>query len=41
MPKALLPQKVCVACGRPFTWRRHWAACWDAVKYCSKRCKRK
>lgn len=36
--KADLPQKICAACGRPFSWRRKWARDWDRVKYCSKRC---
>ncbi|NEX16759.1 MAG: DUF2256 domain-containing protein [Halochromatium sp.] len=35
-----LPQKICPVCGRPFSWRRKWAACWDQVKYCSERCRR-
>ncbi|WP_216863312.1 DUF2256 domain-containing protein [Roseibium litorale] len=35
-----LPQKVCKACGRPFTWRRKWAKDWDQVLYCSERCRR-
>ncbi|UPG87638.1 DUF2256 domain-containing protein [Luteibacter aegosomatis] len=34
-----LPQKVCAACGRPFTWRRKWARDWDEVRYCSDRCR--
>ncbi|WP_074397038.1 MULTISPECIES: DUF2256 domain-containing protein [unclassified Halomonas] len=33
-----LPQKNCVQCQRPFTWRKKWARCWDEVRYCSKRC---
>jgi len=36
--KADLPQKTCVSCGRPFTWRKKWERVWDEVKYCSKRC---
>ncbi|MGJ3230961.1 MAG: DUF2256 domain-containing protein [Oceanicaulis sp.] len=36
--KAGLPEKTCVACGRPFTWRRKWARDWAQVKYCSRRC---
>jgi len=36
--KADLPQKTCAVCGRPFTWRKKWAAVWDEVKYCSKAC---
>lgn len=34
------PDKLCVSCGRPFSWRRKWADDWDAVKYCSKACRR-
>jgi len=36
--KANLPQKICITCGRPFTWRKKWAKDWENVKYCSKRC---
>ncbi|WP_045441617.1 DUF2256 domain-containing protein [Tepidicaulis marinus] len=35
-----LPSKICAACARPFSWRRKWARDWEAVKYCSERCKR-
>ncbi|SDK01908.1 DUF2256 domain-containing protein [Microbulbifer yueqingensis] len=35
-----LPQKTCPVCGRPFRWRKKWAACWERVKYCSERCRR-
>ncbi|MCB0579563.1 MAG: DUF2256 domain-containing protein [Phaeodactylibacter sp.] len=38
--KENLPQKDCLHCGRPFTWRKKWARCWEEVKYCSKRCRR-
>lgn len=38
--KSELPSKPCIACGRPFAWRRKWARDWDAVKYCSERCRR-
>ena len=38
--KADLPQKICEACARPFTWRKKWARDWDRVKYCSDRCRR-
>lgn len=31
--------KICVACGRPMEWRKSWAKNWDAVKYCSDRCR--
>jgi hypothetical protein len=37
--KADLPQKPCAACGRPFAWRRKWAACWDEVRFCSDACR--
>jgi hypothetical protein len=37
--KADLPTKTCLACGRPFAWRRKWARDWEAVKYCSDRCR--
>lgn len=37
--KQHLPEKLCVVCERPFTWRRKWAKDWDAVKYCSVRCR--
>ena len=36
--KRNLPEKVCVVCKRPFTWRKKWEKNWDEVKYCSKRC---
>jgi hypothetical protein len=35
-----LPEKVCVTCGRPFTWRKSMAKTWDEVKYCSDACRR-
>ncbi len=37
--KADLPTKPCLACGRPFTWRKKWERVWDEVKYCSDRCR--
>jgi hypothetical protein len=40
MKKAYLPSKLCVVCGRPFTWRKKWARDWDAVRYCSQACRR-
>ena len=39
MKKANLPEKICVACGRPFAWRRKWARDWDQVRYCSDACR--
>ena len=38
--KSHLPTKLCPVCGLPFQWRKKWARNWDAVKYCSQRCKR-
>ncbi|WP_217641973.1 DUF2256 domain-containing protein [Atopomonas hussainii] len=38
MKKANLPSKTCACCGRPFSWRKKWARCWDEVRYCSTRC---
>ena len=36
--KSDLPHKVCVICGRPFTWRKKWERSWDEVTTCSKSC---
>jgi hypothetical protein len=38
--KTDLPQKICAACGLPFTWRKKWERDWDAVRYCSDRCRK-
>ncbi|MDH3441188.1 MAG: DUF2256 domain-containing protein [Gammaproteobacteria bacterium] len=37
--KRNLPSKDCATCGRPFQWRRKWRSNWEAVKYCSERCR--
>ncbi|MBK9290960.1 MAG: DUF2256 domain-containing protein [Bacteroidetes bacterium] len=37
--KPHLPEKICPVCGRPFSWRKKWAACWNEVRYCSDRCR--
>ncbi|MGB0248788.1 MAG: DUF2256 domain-containing protein [Flavobacteriales bacterium] len=34
------PDKTCVVCQRPFSWRKKWERCWDEVKYCSERCRK-
>jgi hypothetical protein len=39
--KENLPEKVCVVCNRPFTWRKKWERCWDEVTTCSKSCNAK
>jgi len=31
--------RVCVACEKPFEWRKKWARDWEKVKYCSERCR--
>jgi hypothetical protein len=38
--KGDLPDKICTACGRPFTWRKKWVRSWDEVRFCSERCRR-
>jgi hypothetical protein len=38
--KADLPSKICIACGKPMTWRKAWAKNWAVVKYCSDKCRR-
>jgi len=38
--KTNLPAKPCAVCGRPFAWRKKWARDWEAVKFCSDRCRR-
>lgn len=30
--KADLPEKICVVCNRPFTWRKVYEKCWDEVR---------
>lgn len=37
--KADLPVKACAACGRPMVWRKAWARTWEAVRFCSDRCR--
>ncbi|PBJ81817.1 DUF2256 domain-containing protein [Lysobacteraceae bacterium NML93-0399] len=38
--KSQLPSKPCAACGRKMSWRKAWAKNWEAVRYCSERCRR-
>ncbi len=44
MPKGIkkqnLPEKLCIVCQRPFTWRKKWEKVWEEVKYCSEKCRR-
>ena len=37
--KKTLPEKICLVCKRPFTWRKKWEKNWNEVKYCSDRCR--
>ncbi|MEM1296263.1 MAG: DUF2256 domain-containing protein [Verrucomicrobiota bacterium] len=37
--KSDLPEKICLYCDRPFSWRKKWERCWEEVKFCSKRCR--
>ena len=37
--KSDLPEKTCITCGRPFTWRKKWEKVWSEVRYCSDRCR--
>ena len=37
--KINLPQKICIVCQRPFTWRKKWNKVWEEVKYCSDKCR--
>ncbi len=34
-----LPTKVCDYCGREFEWRKKWERNWEAVRFCSTRCR--
>lgn len=38
--KSNLPQKICVVCQKPFSWRKKWEKDWEDVKYCSDRCRK-
>ncbi|MCH9842893.1 DUF2256 domain-containing protein [Porticoccus sp.] len=40
MKKINLPEKFCLICEKPFSWRKKWKKDWVSVKYCSMRCKR-
>jgi hypothetical protein len=37
--KENLPKKICIVCGREFTWRKKWNKVWAEVKYCSDKCR--
>ena len=35
------PDRICVSCGRAFSWRKSWARDWDQVRYCSSACRKR
>ncbi len=37
--KQNLPNKICIGCNKPFTWRKKWEKNWNEVKYCSDQCR--
>ncbi len=37
--KENLPEKICIICNRPFSWRKKWEKVWEDVKYCSDKCR--
>ncbi|MFM8279173.1 MAG: DUF2256 domain-containing protein [Candidatus Limnocylindrus sp.] len=41
VPPSLRAEKICISCGRPFSWRRRWTRVWSTVKYCSEACRAK
>ena len=38
--KQHLPEKTCVHCQRPFSWRKKWERDWEQVKFCSDGCRK-
>ena len=38
--QAEFTRKICLRCGRAFSWRKKWERDWDEVKYCSDACRR-
>ncbi len=38
--KRILATKMCMACDRPFQYRKKWEGVWAEIKYCSERCKK-
>ena len=37
--KQYLPNKLCIVCNKPFSWRKKWEKVWEEVKYCSDKCR--
>ena len=40
LKKEHLPEKICLVCLKPFSWRKKWEKVWTEVKYCSEKCRR-
>jgi hypothetical protein len=38
--KQHLPEKICLHCQRPFSWRKKWERDWEQVKFCSDGCRK-
>ncbi|MBK9791935.1 MAG: DUF2256 domain-containing protein [Sphingobacteriales bacterium] len=39
VPKSDFPEKICLVCKKPFSWRKKWKNIWTEIKYCSERCR--
>ena len=37
--KQNLPNKICLVCNKPFSWRKKWEKVWEEVKYCRDKCR--
>ena len=37
----MIPDKVCVVCGRRIEWRKKWERDWDQVRHCGAACRRR
>ncbi|MEI6344624.1 MAG: DUF2256 domain-containing protein [Verrucomicrobiota bacterium] len=37
--KTDLPEKICLQCHRPFSWRKKWERDWGSITCCSEACK--
>lgn len=41
MTSSTRAEKICVTCGRPFSWRKKWERHWEEIRYCSSACRGK
>lgn len=37
----MIPDKVCVVCGRRIEWRKKWEGDWEQVRHCGAGCRRR